>query len=325
MSLLNKSDNNQPDELYSCNINMPYCDWNSLDSRFENDEVKFDMKFEDENHELTCDITFPSMYQDFLGPEVGINWEDLVDWDAYLSDRSFHIFNFLKKSKIGRQGVGLKKLNVDKYLKSADSSQPKPIMPGIFKGNYGGHGIEIIGINYATDKATLFNNYLPTENYLVGTKLTGDPNVPMNKMTFKADLKNTIVLSKEEQRQYSCEHFDVDSVDSEFLKKPKGSQPFILPPDVTLEDNIDLDYKTCSLRFLGEVQIALPYFEDSERVPAHIIIFDSDTIGVLKLQLQSISIYKRITEDLGAIVDNAGLSQAEGLGGFSLPSFWLNS
>ena len=305
------SNKNQPDELYNCNINMPYCDWNSLDSRFENDEVKFDMKFEDENHELTCDITFPSMYQDFLGPEIDIKWEDLVDWDAYLSDRNFHIFNFLQKSKIGRQGVGLKKLNVDKYLKSADSSKPKPIMPGIFKGNYGtppwGHGIEIIGINYATDKATLFNNYLPTESYLVGTKLTGDPNVPMNKMTFKADLKNTIVLSKAEQRQYSCEHFDVDSVDSEFLKKPEGSQPFILPPDVMLEDHIDLDYKTCSHRFLGEVQVALPNFENSERVPAHIMIFDNDTIGVLFLQLQSISIYKRIKEDLGAIVYHENL------------------
>ena len=72
MNLLNMSDKNQPNELYNCNINMPYCDWNSLDSRFENDEVKFDMKFEDENHELNCDITFPSMYQDFLGPEIDI-------------------------------------------------------------------------------------------------------------------------------------------------------------------------------------------------------------------------------------------------------------
>ena len=300
MSLLNKSDNNQPDELYSCNINMPYCDWNSLDSRFENDEVNFDMKFEDENHELTCDITFPSMYQDFLGPEIDIKWEDLVDWDAYLSDRNFHIFNFLQKSKIGRQGVGLKKLNVDNYLKSANSSQPQPIAPGIFKGNYGtppwGHGIEIIGINYTTD-----------DDILVGTKLTGDPNVPMNKNTFNAELKNTIVLSKEEQRQYLCEHYDVDSIDSEFLKKSDVHQPFILPPDVMLEDHIILDYKTCSHRFLGVAQIAQTDYENSQMIPAHIIVFDNDTIGVLFLQLQSISIYKRITEDLGAIVYNENL------------------
>jgi len=74
-----------------------------------------------------------------------------------------------------------------------------------------------------------------------------------------------------------------------------------------LEDHIDLDYKTCLHRFLGEVQIALPNFENSERVPAHIMIFDNDTIGVLFLQLQSISIYKRIKEDLGAIVYHENL------------------
>ena len=39
------SENDQKDEKYKCNFLLHYCDWNSLDAEFENDEVQFFMLF----------------------------------------------------------------------------------------------------------------------------------------------------------------------------------------------------------------------------------------------------------------------------------------
>ena len=66
----------------------------------------------------------------------------------------------------------------------------------IFQGTYGalpwGHGIEIIAINY------------PSNDTLKAMKLTGDPNVPMNKITFKADLNKSFMLPIELQEELEC-------------------------------------------------------------------------------------------------------------------------
>ena len=52
----------------------------------------------------------------------------------------------------------------------------RPIPKGIFKGTYGSHGNEIISLSYSNpDK-------------LEGIKLTGDPNVPMDKTSFYAGM-----------------------------------------------------------------------------------------------------------------------------------------
>ena len=54
------------------------------------------------------------------------------------------------------------------------------------------------------------------------------------------------------------------------------------------------------LSFLGEAQIALPDYQEPSMIPAHVVIFDNDTLGVLFLELRSISLYSRVKEDLTA-------------------------
>ena len=54
------------------------------------------------------------------------------------------------------------------------------------------------------------------------------------------------------------------------------------------------------LFFSGEAQIALPDYQEPSMIPAHIVIFDNDTLGVLFLELRSMSLYSRVKEDLTA-------------------------
>ena len=81
----------------------------------------------------------------------------------------------------------------------------------------------------------------------------------------------------------------------------KGKQPFILPPDVYLDSSEVIEHNQCVHRFLGEAQVAQHNYENPEMIPAHVIVFDEDTLGVIFLDLQSISIYKRLKEDLTTI------------------------
>ena len=326
IKLLDISETDQKDEKYKCNFLLHYCDWNSLDAEFENDEVQFFMLFgnkskpkanlgiekalasvfhgglfgkkkdskesqpvEKSDEDKYFHLNFPSTYRNILGPDM----EDFQHNDIpYVSD-NYHILNFLRNSEIGRTGIRLERLNLENILKSNESSEQKPIPPGIFKGNYGalpwGHGIEIIAINY------------PSSDTLEAVKLTGDPNVPMNKVTFKADLQKRIFLSKEEQRRLYCSALaNSDDLD---LQSPdnQGSQPFLLPPDARLDAPIELEHNQCSDRFFGEAQVAAHNYFNPKMIPAHIIVFDNNTLGVLFLQLQSLSIYKRMKEDLSAI------------------------
>ena len=55
-----------------------------------------------------------------------------------------------------------------------------------------------------------------------------------------------------------------------------------------------------TILFLGEAQIALPDYQEPSMIPAHIVIFDNDTLGVLFLELRSMSLYSRVKEDLTA-------------------------
>ena len=70
-------------------------------------------------------------------------------------------------------------------------SMPVPIRAGVFKGSYGPHGTELIHLRYHEESGTVFFS---------GTKVTGDPNVPVGKQTFVGDLsKDSLFMQLENQ------------------------------------------------------------------------------------------------------------------------------
>merc|ERR1712062_61753 len=98
----------------------------------------------------------------------------------------------------------------------------------------------------------------------------------------------------EEQRELDCLALDLPNVQEKFQyynhqEKQDGSQLFVLPPDIELESNVSLEHDHCLHRFLGEAQIAWDNYRNPQMISAHVIVFDEDTLGVIFLELQSMS------------------------------------
>ncbi|KAK2545654.1 Fbxo31 [Columba livia] len=206
------------------------------------------------------------------------------------------------------------------------SSPDDLIKPGLFKGTYGSHGLEIVMLSFHGKKAK-------------GTKITGDPNIPAGQQTVEIDLAHPLQLpdvenlrdfselsrivlevqeqvrreeQEEEQRQDDGDHSPHAS--SQAVTKSPGegadgegtaagaegmpqdkapaSQPFVLPMGVISRNK---DYpRTCRICFYGTGLIAGHGFTSPERTPGVFVLFDDDRFGFIWLELKSFSLYSRI-------------------------------
>ncbi|KAM9122441.1 F-box only protein 31 isoform 2-T2 [Pangshura tecta] len=202
------------------------------------------------------------------------------------------------------------------------------LKPGLFKGTYGSHGLEIVMLSFHGKKAK-------------GTKITGDPNIPAGQQTVEIDLAHPIqlpdienlrnfnelsriVLEVQEQvrreQQEKEEGQDEEEGrsrqgDSQQVEQPAQrddagaegteaagaaaaqesaptSQPFVLPVGVISRNE---DYpRTCRMCFYGTGLIAGHGFTSPERTPGIFILFDDDRFGFIWLELKSFSLYSRI-------------------------------
>ncbi|XP_029879774.1 F-box only protein 31 isoform X2 [Aquila chrysaetos chrysaetos] len=203
------------------------------------------------------------------------------------------------------------------------SSPDDLIKPGLFKGTYGSHGLEIVMLSFHGKKAK-------------GTKITGDPNIPAGQQTVEIDLAHPlqlpdvenlrdfselsrIVLEVQEQvrrEEQEQEHRqEEEEAASQPAAKPLGgegaegeetaagaegttqdkapaSQPFVLPMGVISRNE---DYpRTCRICFYGTGLIAGHGFTSPERTPGVFVLFDDDRFGFIWLELKSFSLYSRI-------------------------------
>ncbi|XP_054856170.1 F-box only protein 31 isoform X2 [Eublepharis macularius] len=197
------------------------------------------------------------------------------------------------------------------------------IKPGLFKGTYGSHGLEIVMLSFHGKKAK-------------GTKITGDPNIPAGQQTVEIDLAHPIrlpdienqsnfselsriVLEVQEQvrrEQQGLEEGAQEGKELEEEGQPQPGpcqreedragasaagegeaaqpppQPFVLPAGVASRNE---DYpRTCRACFYGTGLIAGHGFTSPERTPGVFVLFDDDRFGFIWLELQSFSLYSRI-------------------------------
>ncbi|NXT69519.1 FBX31 protein, partial [Chaetops frenatus] len=205
------------------------------------------------------------------------------------------------------------------------SSPDDLIQPGLFKGTYGTHGLEIVMLSFHGKKAK-------------GTKITGDPNIPAGQQTVEIDLAHPLQLpdienlrdfselsrivlevqeqvrreeQEREQRHEGEEHSqqaasqpasplgeraegEETAAGAEGMTQDKApaSQPFMLPMGVISRNE---DYpRTCRICFYGTGLIAGHGFTSPERTPGVFVLFDDDRFGFIWLDLKSFSLYSRI-------------------------------
>ncbi|XP_041314937.1 F-box only protein 31 isoform X1 [Pyrgilauda ruficollis] len=206
------------------------------------------------------------------------------------------------------------------------SSPEDLIQPGLFKGTYGSHGLEIVMLSFHGKKAK-------------GTKITGDPNIPAGQQTVEIDLAHPLRLpdienlrdfselsrivlevqeqvrreeQEREQRQEEEEHSPqaasqpasplggegaegeetAAGAEGTTQDKAPASQPFVLPMGVISRNE---DYpRTCRVCFYGTGLIAGHGFTSPERTPGVFVLFDDDRFGFIWLELKSFSLYSRI-------------------------------
>nr|XP_058901905.1 F-box only protein 31 isoform X2 [Kogia breviceps] len=200
------------------------------------------------------------------------------------------------------------------------------IRPGLFKGTYGSHGLEIVMLSFHGKHAR-------------GTKITGDPNIPAGQQTVEIDLRHRIHLPdieslrdfnelsrlvlevreqvRQEQRQEGgpedaeglgrqspqpCAEPPTEQAEgpgdggAEAAAEPPAQsgqgQPFVLPVGVSSRNE---DYpRTCRMCFYGTGLIAGHGFTSPERTPGVFVLFDEDRFGFIWLELKSFSLYSRV-------------------------------
>uniref|UniRef100_A0A8C7K921 F-box protein 31 n=1 Tax=Oncorhynchus kisutch TaxID=8019 RepID=A0A8C7K921_ONCKI len=205
------------------------------------------------------------------------------------------------------------------------------LQPGLFKGTYGSHGLEIIMLSFHGPRAR-------------ATKLTGDPNVPAGQLTLDVDLNRPVhlpdlehqrsveelsrlVLGVHEEAQQEAQSPDVDPQGVAGLElameaqsesrhpgpssssAPLEAQPFVLPLGVMARNEVYP--RTCKMCFYGTGLIAGHGFTSPERTPGLFILFDEDRFGFIWLELKSFSLYSRLTDQLAhAYAPNMELFEA---------------
>lgn len=169
-------------------------------------------------------------------------------------------------------------------------SMPVPLKAGLFKGSYGPHGTELIHLRYHEESGTVFFS---------GTKVTGDPNVPVGKQTFVGDLsKDSLFMQLEEQA--SLENI-LEASDPQFGPQSRFDpaapvQPFQLPVNchAKLSEVADAEPKSCLSRFRCRCKIARENYTMPQWIMGNLIIFNEDVFGVLFIKLRCMNFFHRV-------------------------------
>ncbi|XP_065569483.1 F-box only protein 31-like isoform X2 [Artemia franciscana] len=214
--------------------------------------------------------------------------EDLVDWlnqeldlqtpGGQLSQRMF-VLKFIS-SKHFEYGGTYQRLELPKVPVGARV----PIKPGLFKGTYSAHGLEIIMLTYNLEGTKV-----------EGIKVTGDRNIPTEKVTIRAHLPYAMTLTREQQETFDTLEAIPSVISDEPWEEMPSRQPFVIPQDCA-ERSEELLGNSCIARFHGFGQIAESGYQNPSFTPGHWIIFSEDLFGFMWMSLRCLSLYHRIPD-----------------------------
>lgn len=169
--------------------------------------------------------------------------------------------------------------------------------PGIFVGNYGapdegGHGNEIIFFRYQPDEiATANNDSCGDKILLEGLKITGDPNIPKQKVSMRVFLDQPVRPDRDEQESLEALK-ETPIVPAE--NYGELWQTFTLPDDVLFDLDSSVIPKHCLCRFNGEMQLANEGYRNAYFSSSQLVIFDQDLLGVYCFELNDFILFKRV-------------------------------
>jgi len=160
--------------------------------------------------------------------------------------------------------------------------QGLPIRPGLFQGTYGAHGVELVHLQV----------YGGSLEGAQGIKVTGDPNVPFNEVTFRVlDGDNCLDLTDEEQISLELLQESLDQP-RKIPYQDGLSFAFCLPDDI--HQRAEVKWSSCKGRWSAEGQIAQHMFQNPHFIGAHFIVFSKDEFAVIYLDFKSISMFHRV-------------------------------
>jgi len=185
------------------------------------------------------------------------------------------------------RGLGVcERLDVIKECSSAKGSKICPINPGLFKGTYGPHGIELILLRFNRETTKL-----------EGFKVTGDVNVPADENSFVADLNRPMVLTEEQQlTTRMLAQIDTHDLPEEDAASQMAGQIFRVPIDCY--DRFADTPTRCRARYHSLGQIAGHNYTGPSYTHNHFIVFDDNLFGIMWIELHSLSMYSRVAEDI---------------------------
>jgi len=179
-----------------------------------------------------------------------------------------------------------------------------PIKGGLFKGDYGSHGVEFISL----EMPRITHQGEPHRSGpsgVQGVKMTGDPNVPFGHFSFRITDNRPLIIPKEAQTSfealylYSTEnpqfavadqdvsrtHFDVHQIFSTGVVHPVQLNRLQYFEDVGTE---------CKGVWMCECQVAGDGYHDPSQILGLFIAYNNDMFGVVFLDLGCVSAFKRV-------------------------------
>jgi hypothetical protein len=182
-----------------------------------------------------------------------------------------------------RSQLSYTRLRVESSLTPSGAVRNRlPLSPGIFKGTYGVHGIQLIHLVIPTGSSLL---------NATGTKITGDPNIPCGDVSFVVKSGRCLAMDMATQRSVEKIKRFMAEPCYEVNYEEDELYDFEAPVECRLSEPVE--YVRCKGRWSCECRVATKPDLLPRTIPGNFILFTEDVFAVLFLELNSLILFHR--------------------------------